>query len=199
MISFFMVCTFRCIQSQFEHQAIPSMGHSGATGLRPSVVAPLATLQQPHSINIAQQQEDLLTQSNPAVPANLTQAQPRPTWAVTTSTSPIGILTPTPHSGNNSQNWINSRPNSSSIHTPSPTSLQPLGLAQAAPGTAAPVTSNGASQQGPMPPLPPARLPPPLAPLTTTNQPPSSLPPPAYTPPTHLSGSGFPSSPHSSS
>jgi len=97
-----------------------------------------------------------------------------------------GILTPTPTNntasgngtGSNAQNWINSRPNSSSIHTPSPTTAV---VPQIVPQQA--VTQ---PQQG--------RLPPPIAP--TTQQPPSSILPPAYTPPTHT---GFQTSPHSSS
>ena len=106
-----------------------------------------------------------------------------------------GILTPTPTNnaasgnGNPSQNWVNSRPNSSSIHTPSPTSgvvpqlVPPQQQQQQVP---AQVQNSGGSGM---------RLPPPLAPITT-QQPPSSILPPAYTPPTHT---GFQTSPHSSS
>ena len=105
-----------------------------------------------------------------------------------------GILTPTPTNnaasgnGNPSQNWVNSRPNSSSIHTPSPTSgvvpqlVPPQQQQQQVP---AQVQNSGSGM----------RLPPPLAPITT-QQPPSSILPPAYTPPTHT---GFQTSPHSSS
>lgn len=148
-------------------------GGGGAVGnsLRPAAAA--SSVVQPHSINIAQQQEDLLTQANPiGQAANGGAGSNRPTWAVTTSTSPIGILTPTPSGPmpNNSQNWINSRPNSSSIHTPSPTNLAPNMPSSAVAALPTQV-----------------RLPPPLAPLTTPQQPPSSMPPPAYTPPTHLS------------
>jgi hypothetical protein len=179
----------------------------------------------------------LLTQNNVNNPVP-SQQRPNWAVVTTSSTAtPIGgsshvILTPTtlggvavantittalqPNAGNSSnisvnpnQNWMNSRPNSSSIHTPSPTNLVPLQpqqqLTTATAGgplgqhqpilqqhTVLAVTSTTTA---------PGRLPPPLAPITqaTTQQPPSSLPPPAYTPPTHLSSSGFQSSPHSSS
>jgi hypothetical protein len=162
--------------------------------------------------------------NNPAAVPIQQQQRPNWAVVTTSSTvSPIGghhgILTPTtlggiasnsatpsvalqPNSGNPgmnnvnpNQNWINSRPNSSSIHTPSPTNLAPLQpqLTSAIGGTL------GQQQQHT---IVAVRLPPPLAPITqaTIQQAPSSLPPPAYTPPTHLSSSGqFQSSPHSSS
>ena len=162
--------------------------------------------QQQHQLQNAQQvlhhqeQQDLLT-SNPVLP----QAGHQPRWPATTSTSPAasGMLTAanaatasnqgaasSVSGSNNAQNWINSRPNSSSIHTPSPTSAQqPQPLMPPPSGSGHPPGGGGAG-----------RLPPPLAP-TTTHQPPSSQPPPAYTPPTqqHLSNTGFQASPHSSS
>lgn len=158
----------RCIQTQFEHMS-SAVGSSSA-------VASTRVAVGPSSMNSAQQAEDLLTQINP-VPQPSTTSK----WAVTTSTSPIGILTPSV-ANNNSQNWINSRPNSSSIHTPSPTSqnLAPI----------APIPQQQQQQQ---------RLPPPLTPSTSQQQPPSSLPPPAYTPPTHLSSSTGFHGPNSSS
>ena len=180
-----------------------------------SLGSSLRPVLQPHSINnIAQHQpsEDLLltqnsTHNTAAVPPP--QQQQRPIWAggappVTSGTSPIGILTPTAAApggvlGCNNQNWIHSRPNSTSIHTPSPTNLAPVQQNPMGPPP-------GVSAASALPPPPggagggaTGRLPPPLAPITSTQQPPSTLPPPAYTPPTHLSGSGFQSSPHSSS
>ena len=147
-------------------------------GFKPS---PIQSQQQHNNA----QQQDLLT-SNPVLP----QAGPWIKQPVTTSNSPAasGMLTAsatavaaTAGGSGSAQNWINSRPNSSSIHSPSPTSA-PLGAPP------------------PQPLLTGGLLPPPLAP-TTTHQPPSSIPPPAYTPPTqqHLSNTGFQTLPHSSS
>ena len=167
-------------------------------------IKPITQHQQPHSNAQTQHQEpqDLLT--NPVLP----QAGRQPSWPVTTSTSPAAASMLTANapsadgrntgapalgtvagssSGVIGGGWNNSRPNSTSIHTPSPTSA-PMGGTQP---TGQPLlTTTG----GP-------RLPPPLAP-TTTHQPlPSSQPPPAYTPPhqQHLSSTGFQTSPHSSS
>ena len=191
-IYIYNVC--RCVQRQFEHFAM--------VGIKP--ITQHQQQQQPHSNAQTQHQEpqDLLT--NPVLP----QAGRQPSWPVTTSTSPAappsmltanatpsadGRNTMTPaiqggvagsSSGVIGGGWINSRPNSTSIHTPSPTSA-PMGQP---PGQ--PLLTTG----GP-------RLPPPLAPTTTHQPPPSSQPPPAYTPPhqQHLSSTGFQTSPHSSS
>lgn len=165
----------RCIQAQLEHFSM--MGPN----MRPTLNPHIAQQQILHG-----EQQDLLTQNHP-VPQ---QHQQQRSWPVTTSTSPA-MLTPTPTPCGVSvggvaaqQNWISSRPNSSSIHTPSPTSAS---------------TSNHQIQQ----PLPQVqRLPPPLAPTTTNQPPPSSIAPPAYAPPSaqqHLSSSGFQTSPHSNS
>ena len=194
-ILIFISC-FRCVQTQFEHFAM--------VGIKP--ITQHQHQQQQHSNAQTQHQEpqDLLT--NPVLP----QAGRQPSWPVTTSTSPAAasMLTanapsadgrnttlagggvpggaPGSSSGVIGGGWINSRPNSTSIHTPSPTSA-PLGGTQP-PGQ--PLLTTG----GP-------RLPPPLAPTTTHQPPPSSQPPPAYTPPhqQHLSSTGFQTSPHSSS
>jgi len=194
-------------------------------------------------INAQQEDLLLQTQNNiNPVPSTVQQRPNWAAAAVVTTSStvsPIGILTPTTlgnsalqqqqqqgqivlgnvpqqnqnSNQNNSQNWINSRPNSSSIHSPSPTNLgaNPTipqsqhvshvtavtvagGGGPAAVATATTITTTT------------GRLPPPLATQATIiqqpsqHQPSSQLPPPAYTPPvTHLSSSGFQSSPHSSS
>jgi len=179
----------------------------------------------------------LLTQNNVNNPVP-SQQRPNWAVVTTSSTAtPIGgsshvILTPTtlggvavantittalqPNAGNSSnisvnpnQNWMNSRPNSSSIHTPSPTNLVPLQPQQQLTTTTAggplgqhqPILQQHTVLAVTSTTTAPGRLPPPLAPITqaTTQQPPSSLPPPAYTPPIHLSSSGFQASPHSSS
>ena len=190
--------------------AAASSSKSNSTLLQPSQPNHPSTLHSSVTTSnnvVSAQNEDLLTQSQPVQPQ-----QQRPIWAVSATTSPIGkgylgfesifqpeklywipgILTPTPTNatGNGSaasQNWINSRPNSSSIHTPSPTTA-------VVPQFVPPPSAAGGSTVAGATAATTGRLPPPLAP--TTQPPPSSILPPAYTPPTHT---GFQTSPHSSS
>ena len=72
---------FRCIQSQFEHVSTGMMANLKQNSLLQPHSGPLNSNSQNQAQN-----EDLLTQSHTVQP----QQNSRQTWAVSTSTSPIG-------------------------------------------------------------------------------------------------------------